>query len=65
VLRGPRWQVIRAKRLQRAYGRFPRPQSDRIELTSAEVLAVVEGTDLKQARGTCRFALPQPIPKSK
>ena len=43
-----------------AYYRFPTPQSDRIELTPAEVLAVVEGTDLKQFCGKWRFALPLP-----
>jgi transposase len=47
-----------AKRLERGVFRFPTPQSDRVEVTPAEMAAILEGIDLKYARRQRRFALP-------
>jgi transposase len=50
------------KRLQRGVFRFPAPVADRVELTSAEMAAILEGIDLSRARRQRRFVLPSPSP---
>jgi transposase len=51
-----------AKRLERGVFRFPTPQSDRVEVTPAEMAAILEGIDLSHARRQRRFALPVVTP---
>jgi transposase len=46
------------KRLERGVFRFPPPQDGRVEVTPAELAAILEGIDLGQARQRPRFALP-------
>ena len=50
--------VLWYKRLERGAFRFPAPQGDRIEVTPAEMAAILEGIDLRTARRQRRFALP-------
>jgi transposase len=51
------------KRLEKGTFRFPEAKEGRIEVTPAEMAAVLEGIDLAQARRLPRFALPtlQPV----
>src|SRR3954468_3915652 len=42
--------AIWAKRLERGAFRFPEPKGDRIEVTPAEMAAILEGIDLGLAR---------------
>ena len=46
------------KGLQRGVFRFPAPAGDRVEVTSAEMAAILEGIDLGRARRQQRFVLP-------
>jgi transposase len=46
------------KRLERGSFRFPEPKGNRIEVTPAEMAAILEGLDLRAARRQRRFALP-------
>jgi transposase len=46
------------KRLERGTFRFPEPRGPRIEVTPAEMAAILEGIDLRTARRQRRFALP-------
>jgi transposase len=50
------------KRLEKGVFRFPEAQNGRIEVTPAEMAAVLEGIDLSRARRLPRFALPAPQP---
>ena len=50
--------AIWAKRLERGAFRFPNPTGDRIEVTPAEMAAILEGIDLSRARRQRRFVLP-------
>jgi transposase len=50
------------KRLQRGVFRFPAPVGDRVEVTSAEMAAILEGIDLSRARMQRRFVLPSATP---
>jgi len=52
--------AIWAKRLERGVFRFPAPAADRVEVTPAEMAAILEGIDLSHARRQRRFALPAP-----
>jgi transposase len=54
--------AIWAKRLERGVFRFPAPQGDRIEVTPAEMAAILEGIDLSRAARQRRFALPAVAP---
>lgn len=54
--------AIWAKRLERGAFRFPAPTGDRIEVTPAEMAAILEGIDLSRARRQRRFALPAATP---
>ncbi len=54
--------AIWAKRLERGAFRFPAPLGDRIEVTPAEMAAILEGIDLSHARRQRRFALPATPP---
>jgi transposase len=51
------------KRLEKGTFRFPEAKAGRIEVTPAEMAAVLEGIDLSRARRLPRFALPavQPV----
>lgn len=51
------------KRLEKGTFRFPEAKNGRIEVTPAEMAAVLEGIDLSRARRLPRFALPgaQPV----
>ena len=49
---------ILMKRLERGVFRFPAPKDDRVEVTPAEMAAILEGIDLKHARRQKRFVLP-------
>ena len=51
-----------AKRLERGVFRFPTPQSHRVEVTPAELAAILEGIDLKQAPRQRRYVLPAATP---
>jgi transposase len=50
--------AIWAKRLERGAFRFPPPRDGRIEVTPAEMAAILEGIDLEHAPRRPRFALP-------
>jgi transposase len=50
------------KRLERGVFRFPQPKDDRIEVTPAELAAILEGIDLSRARRQRRFVLPAATP---
>ena len=50
--------AIWAKRLERGAFRFPPPRDGRIEVTPAEMAAILEGIDLEHAKRGPRFALP-------
>jgi len=51
-----------AKRLERGVFRFPTPQGHRLEVTPAELAAILEGIDLKQAQRQRRYVLPAATP---
>jgi transposase len=57
--------AIWAKRLERGVFRFPTPQGNRVEVTPAEMAAILEGIDLSSARRQRRFVLPSLSPASK
>jgi len=57
--------AIWAKRLERGGFRFPTPTGDRLEVTPAELAAILEGIDLSRARRQRRFVLPAATPASK
>ena len=50
--------AIWMKRLERGAFRFPPPRDGRIEVTPAEMAAILEGIDLEHAKRGRRFALP-------
>ena len=50
------------KRLERGVFRFPVPRGDRIEVTAAEMAAILGGIDLRTARRQRRFQLPAAAP---
>jgi transposase len=50
------------KRLEKGTFRFPAAKEGRIEITPAEMAAVLEGIDLSRARRLPRFVLPIPQP---
>jgi transposase len=56
--------AIWAERLERGVFRFPAPQSNRLEVTPAEMAAILEGIDLKHAQRRRRFVLPAATPSS-
>jgi transposase len=51
------------KRLEKGTFRFPEARDGRVEVTAAEMAAVLEGIDLRHARRQARFCLPasQPV----
>jgi transposase len=57
--------AIWAKRLERGAFRFPAPAGGRVEVTPAEMAAILEGIDLSRARRQRRFVLPAAIPPSR
>jgi transposase len=50
------------KRLEKGTFRFPEARDGRVEVTPAEMAAVLEGIDLRHARRQARFRLPVPQP---
>jgi transposase len=50
------------KRLEKGTFRFPEAVDGRVEVTPAEMAAVLEGIDLRHARRQARFSLPAPQP---
>ena len=48
---------IRFKRLEKGVFRFPEAKDGRVEVTPAEMAAVLEGIDLSRARRLPRFQL--------
>lgn len=50
------------KRLEKGTFRFPEAKEGRIEVTPAEMAAVLEGIDLSHARRLPRYTLPTPQP---
>ena len=56
--------AIWAKRLERGVFRFPAPKGDRIEVTPAEMAAILEGIDLSRAAKQRRYVLPAAAPAS-
>jgi hypothetical protein len=44
--------------LERGVFRFPEPKGNRVEVTPAEMAAILEGIDLSRARRQRRFVLP-------
>jgi len=50
------------KRLEKGTFRFPAAKEGRVEVTPAEMAAVLEGLDLSRARRLPRFVLPVPQP---
>ncbi|MGO9464690.1 MAG: IS66 family insertion sequence element accessory protein TnpB [Isosphaeraceae bacterium] len=54
--------AIWAKRLERGVFRFPAPLGNRVEVTPAEMAAILEGIDLSRARRQRRFVLPSVTP---
>ena len=51
-----------AKRLERGVFRFPTPRGHRLEVTPAELAAILEGIDLKQAQRQRRYVWPAATP---
>lgn len=56
--------AIWAKRLESGVFRFPTPEGDRIEVTPAEMAAILEGIDLSRARRQRRFTRPLASPST-
>ena len=54
--------AIWMKRLEKGVFRFPEAKNGRVEVTPAEMAAVLEGIDLSRARRLPRFVLPAPQP---
>jgi transposase len=54
--------AIWAKRLERGIFRFPAPLGNRVEVTPAEMAAILEGIDLSRARRQPRYVLPAVTP---
>lgn len=52
--------AVWAKRLESGVFRFPTPKDGRIEVTPAEMAAILEGIDLSRAHRRRRFARPTP-----
>jgi transposase len=50
------------KRLEKGTFRFPEAKDGRVEVTPAEMAAVLEGIDLRHARRQARFSLPASQP---
>lgn len=50
------------KRLEKGTFRFPEAVDGRVEVTPAEIAAILEGIDLRQARRQARFSLPASRP---
>ena len=50
------------KRLEKGTFRFPEAVDGRVEVTPAEIAAVLEGIDLRHARRQARFSLPASQP---
>lgn len=50
------------KRLEKGAFRFPKAKDGRVEVTPAEMAAVLEGIDLSRARRLPRFSLPASQP---
>jgi transposase len=50
------------KRLEKGTFRFPEAKDGRVEVTPAEMAAILEGIDLSRARRLPRFTLPAPQP---
>jgi transposase len=50
------------KRLEKGTVRFPEAKDGRVEVTPAEIAALLEGIDLTRARRLPRFCLPTPQP---
>jgi transposase len=50
------------KRLEKGTFRFPEARDGRVEVTPAEIAAILEGIDLTRARRLPRFSLPVPQP---
>jgi transposase len=50
------------KRLERGVFNLPTPACDRVEVTPAEMAAILEGIDLKHARRQRRYVLPTASP---
>lgn len=50
------------KRLEKGTFRFPEARDGRVEVTPAEMAAILEGIDLRHARRQGRFSLPVPQP---
>lgn len=50
------------KRLEKGTFRFPEAKDGRVEVTPAEMAAVLEGIDLSRARRQARFSLPASQP---
>jgi transposase len=50
------------KRLEKGTFRFPEAVDGRVEVTPAEMAAILEGIDLRHARRQIRFSLPTPQP---
>jgi hypothetical protein len=46
------------KRLEKGTFRFPEAKGGRVEVTPAEMAAILEGIDLSRARRLPRFAMP-------
>jgi hypothetical protein len=57
-----RHRAISFKRLERGAFRFPAPTGDRVEVTPAEMAAILEGIDLSRARRRRRFVLTAATP---
>jgi transposase len=57
--------AVWAKRLERGSFRLPAAASDRVEMTTAELAALLAGIDLNTARRRVRYSRPEPpLPNS-
>lgn len=54
--------AIWMKRLEKGTFRFPPPSGDRVEVSPAEMAAILEGIDLEHARRRARYARPAADP---
>lgn len=50
------------KRLERGTFKFPPPRGDRVEVTAAEMAAILEGIELEHARRRLRYTRPSHPP---
>lgn len=59
-----RYRAIRFKRLERGTFRIPAAGADRVEMTTADLAALLAGIDLNTARRRARYSRPDTPPRN-